>query len=590
MKIKRIVIPTLTILIIASQLVGCASSSQKEMLNMINNQESITIEIAEPINQEQGTQQEYVWVELASLNTYPEFRDVFDDTLGITAHGDNGKNGVVYVDTEGNQTNNSTLYYAFMNEKFISNCWENTDNMRILLDAVKNNYADVDSDAVARVALLNAYFNVYPDSEPNYFNGNETLTRAEFLAGTYRAGNPVSEINASEEFIKAVDSNGSNENNRFASQMTEYSYLGLSDKSLNNGTYNGTISRAEAIYTLVQMYYADEYATITGNESCYNDCKDGGDIATKLKFIETDKETGVTTEKDYWMSYELSYAIQNPDKGMPDDLYKAMVVAYNHNLINGEESRWDEGLTKGEALNFLVKVYEDLGTITSADRGASTGEVITTDTNGENNEDANTQANADVDEADNEYIGFSPDYVTYNKDTGEYTFDPELMITIKEDLPQYSDLTDDELRNFLIMMAEELSICRTPKEVYDALNCYDAESVYTLSGKAANDAASQQSSSSSSSSSSNGGSSSNSSSESSQSTSDNSGNENSNDSNNSNENTTQQSQSQSSIPDSENTPQNYPGLGLNDPFEYTPVDNVGDINSGENMGGHISLH
>ena len=423
MNVRKITIPTITLLIIASQLMGCASATQKEMLNMINNNQSITIEIATPISQEQGTEKAYEWQELASLTTYPEFRDVFDDTLNITTHGNAGKNGIVYVDLDGNHTNNSTLMYAFMNQKFLDNCWNNTDAMKTLIDATKSNYVDVETDGAAKVAMLNAYFNMYPDAEPNYFNGNQTLTRAEFLAGTYRAGNPVSDIQANADFVSAVDTNDDNENNIFASQMLDYSYLTLADKSLNNGTYEGTISRAEAVYTLVQMFYSAEYEATTGEEAAYSDTKNGGDIASKMKFIETDKKTGTTTEKDYWKSYELSYAIQTPDKGMPDDLYRAMVVAKNHNLINGTESRWDEGLTKGEAINLLVRVYEDMTPQTNADRGASSGEVVVS-----------------IDFKD-----IDPDtHATYNASTGEITVDDTMVDTFTKKSPYFLTRTTDK--------------------------------------------------------------------------------------------------------------------------------------------------
>lgn len=67
MTIKRIVIPTITMVIIASQLMGCAAVSQSELLQMINQGDAIEIEIATPINQEQGTESALDWQELASL-------------------------------------------------------------------------------------------------------------------------------------------------------------------------------------------------------------------------------------------------------------------------------------------------------------------------------------------------------------------------------------------------------------------------------------------------------------------------------------------------------------------------------------------
>ena len=97
MKIKRIVIPTITLIIMTSQLLGCSSVTSKEMLDMIDRQEAIVIEVPEPISEEQGTTIEYEWTELASLTTYPEFRTTFDDTFNIVPYGTGGKAGTVYI-------------------------------------------------------------------------------------------------------------------------------------------------------------------------------------------------------------------------------------------------------------------------------------------------------------------------------------------------------------------------------------------------------------------------------------------------------------------------------------------------------------
>lgn len=49
MRIKRMVIPVITLTIVASQLMGCAAVSQSELLSMINRGESIEIEVAVPV-------------------------------------------------------------------------------------------------------------------------------------------------------------------------------------------------------------------------------------------------------------------------------------------------------------------------------------------------------------------------------------------------------------------------------------------------------------------------------------------------------------------------------------------------------------
>ena len=380
MKIKRIVIPTITLIIMTSQLLGCSSVTSKEMLDMIDRQEAIVIEVPEPISQEQGTTIEYEWTELASLTTYPEFRTTFDDTFNIVPYGTGGKAGTVYIDLSGNQTNNSTLYNALMNQKF-AEAWNNTDNLKKIIASIKETYVDIDSDTEAITAALNAYFNLTSDAEPNYYNGNSTLTRGEYLGMLYRASTPVEDLTDKSGLTESIEDT---DTALFASQLADKSYLTTADSSLNTSTFNSTITRAEAIYTIVQEYYADEYKSVTGKESSYSDAKNGGNIAEKAGFKVKDKKTGEITEKKYWKSYELSYSMQNESKGMPTDLYKALVVAKNHNLITGDESRWSDGLTKTEAINLITKVYEDLaetnGYLNNAERGNATGESITDST------------------------------------------------------------------------------------------------------------------------------------------------------------------------------------------------------------------
>ena len=58
MKVKRIIIPTITAVIIASQLAGCAAMTSNELLDAINRGDEIQIEIIDPAfaEAEQGQQ------------------------------------------------------------------------------------------------------------------------------------------------------------------------------------------------------------------------------------------------------------------------------------------------------------------------------------------------------------------------------------------------------------------------------------------------------------------------------------------------------------------------------------------------------
>ena len=356
---KKVMIPLIASGIIASQLMGCASASSKEFLDLLNKGEAIEIEVAVPESIEEGTEKDLEWVQLDQLSTYPEFRRAMDDALFITNFGEDSKNGILYVDLEGNHEGNNTLYNAFMNNAFRENYWENEEVQKQVQEAVLEVYADVEADTEGiKVAALNAYYNLLPDAEPNYFNGESLINRGEFMALLYRSENPVQDLESNEEFTSLV---GESDNTDFAYSLVEDSYLSTSDKSLNAKTFNGTMTRGEAIYMLMHHFYGDELSTYTNSPSL-PDIKNGGDIASKQKF------TG-----DYSTSVELMYALQNADSGAPEEIYKAVGLAYDKGILEStEDSRWDEGITKEEALTLLTNTLSSMPTKGSYQQGAST--------------------------------------------------------------------------------------------------------------------------------------------------------------------------------------------------------------------------
>lgn len=352
MRVKRFIIPTLTAVIIASQLMGCAAMTQSELLQAINNGDQIEIEVIEPdfVEDEQGQETALSWTELASLTTNADLRSGWDDTLGIIRT-DEGKNGVFYVNEAGDNENNNTLKVVMHNRAFVQSL-ESEDSLTALADASLKNYADIEDNETMKAVYMgiNGYFNLLPDNEPNYANPDSTLMRNEFMAMVYRADTPVQEITADENFATAV---GKSDYNIYAQGVNDNAYLSTENKNLDNLTYNGAISRAEAIYLIVNRYFSEDFNSVDLNssKSSLTDAKDGGDIAAKQKFIENDKM------KDRWRAYELQYAIQNPDDGLPTDLYKALVVANQKGLISAT-TRWDEAITRSEAVELLVTALQ----------------------------------------------------------------------------------------------------------------------------------------------------------------------------------------------------------------------------------------
>ena len=402
MRVKRFIIPTLTAVIIASQLMGCAAMTQSELLQAINNGDQIEIEVIEPdfVEGEQGQETALSWTELASLTTNADLRSGWDDTLGIIRT-DEGKNGVFYVNEAGDNENNNTLKVVMHNRAFVQSL-ENEDSLTALADASLKNYADIEDNETMKAVYMgiNGYFNLLPDNEPNYANPDSSLMRNEFMAMVYRADTPVQEITADENFATAV---GQSDYNIYAQGVNDNAYLSTENKNLDNLTYNGAISRAEAIYLIVNRYFSDDFNSVDLNssKSSLTDAKDGGDIAAKQKFIENDKM------KDRWRAYELQYAIQNPDDGLPTDLYKALVVAQQKGLISAT-TRWDEAITRSEAVELLVTALQQdasMETFNYKLGNYDSGMDTTTESTGtveESTDNTSTESKAEINENDSQ--------------------------------------------------------------------------------------------------------------------------------------------------------------------------------------------
>lgn len=363
MKVKRIIIPTITLVLIASQLMGCAAASQDELLSMIDAGDSIEIEVAAPAfaEAEQGEESSLLWEQLALLSTNPAMRKTWDSTLGIT-NTDTGKNGMLYVGVDGKNENNNTLRVALHNREF-QKALENDSTVKKLAESAMENYTDLDTDEESKALLMgiNGYFNILPDNIPSYCNADSTVTRAEFMSAIMRAETAVSdEYEAPKSFSDSV---GASEYNDYAYVLEESSYLKTSNKSLNNQTYNGSISRAEAVYMVVNRYFSEDLKNVDVTKVTFEDAKDGGDIATVQGYA----------GKDYSTNYEIVYSIQNPDKGLPTNLYKALAVAKEKGLI-GSDTRWDEAITRSEVIELLISAYEKETGI--SDFNAKQGTVI----------------------------------------------------------------------------------------------------------------------------------------------------------------------------------------------------------------------
>lgn len=341
MKIKRVIIPTVTMLLIASQLFSCAATTKEETYDMLQQSTEIELEYAELDTIEESTVASLDWTELGSLTTYSSLRAEWDSILGIK--GSTGeKSGMLYKAWQG-ETQDSYLANVIGMQEFVDFASDES-NYKALVDAVRTNFVDSDDltdDQLFSIGL-NAYFNLLPMKDEAETYANEYVSRAQFLSLITRATNPVSVQDVDEFKNNADDLNnqiGDSIYNESVALSLSYSYLTLEDGSLNSDTYDAAVSRGEAIYTIMQLIYGEDELSrvdVDSAQNTFTDTTNGGDIATK---------NNLTSKAQV-----ISYAIQNPDNGCPEDIYRALVKAQELGLI-GSETAWDEAITLSDAVS-----------------------------------------------------------------------------------------------------------------------------------------------------------------------------------------------------------------------------------------------
>ena len=164
---------------------------------------------------------------------------------------------------------------------------------------------------------------------------NQYLTRAEAMSLLYRTISPDSTPQVDADFDKAV---GDTEYNLYAKEYKKEAYINVTDSSLDKSTYNSTMSRGEAIYLLMNRFYGEELDTYKADNVKLEDAKDKGE------------ETGRTRIE------ELSEMLNNPEAGVEHSMYKAIALAYEKGILDTAKTRWNEGITKEELLELIIKV------------------------------------------------------------------------------------------------------------------------------------------------------------------------------------------------------------------------------------------
>lgn len=356
MRVKKVVVPAVCVILAVMQLTGCGVATSKELVDMLSSGEQIEINVELPSNSEELKGAPIDWKGLSYLTDQEDLRNEIDNILGIIAYGES-KNGVLYVNPETEEWEpNNTLEAVYKNKEY-REMMEDEDIIEKLNEAVLGNYVDLDDKSSTdeiRLAAINAYFNIFPaDEDAGEFNANAYLTRAQFMSGLAKAHLPAQDgAKASAETVEQI---GDGKYSVYAELMSDKAYLDLASKSLNKNNINGLITRAEVGYMIASTYYPEELKAVdvNGKNEVYSDAKNAGDMAADAE----------TSGKDQYKAANLNYMVEHPSKGLDEELYKAMVVCYKHGVFGADSnSRWDEPITKLEALQTLENVYKSAET------------------------------------------------------------------------------------------------------------------------------------------------------------------------------------------------------------------------------------
>lgn len=202
------------------------------------------------------------------------------------------------------------------------------------------------------------------------------LTRAEAMSLLYKTLNPDTKPTEDSDFTAQV---GTTEYNLYAQEYKGDTYLNTSE---NKNTYNSTMSRGEAIYLLMNRFYAEELDTYKADNVKLEDAEDKGE------------ETGRTRIE------ELSEMLNNPKAGVEHSMYKSIALAYEKGILDTAKTRWNEGITKAELLEYLIKVEAEFNKAGVVKNGYSLEEVAETE---EETDDDNEMTGNNIEKPDSGY-------------------------------------------------------------------------------------------------------------------------------------------------------------------------------------------
>lgn len=334
----RVVLPMLTAVILLGGC-GTTNTTQKDILDMLNTSDTITIELAVEQDENQGYTYKVEWIQLGDMTSSKEVRSEMDSLFGIAGNTGN-KNGVFYVNESGENTQNNTLAVAMRNRAVTSILNGDIESINMNL-ATKYTDLDNNDEEKAIYCAISDYFELLKASDNGESNINDSLSRAECMSMVFKAMNPVdTSITENEQFNNAV---GENDLNIFAAQEETNAFINTADGSLNNTTYTQNMTKAEFIYMVMNSVF--------GSQAVHN-------IDSSIELAGLTNAGNIRYDEEFINRTQVSSAIikvfVNEPTSIDENLYKAIVLADSKGIINSVEDL-DSAITKADAVEILCK-------------------------------------------------------------------------------------------------------------------------------------------------------------------------------------------------------------------------------------------
>lgn len=321
---KKQIISVLVLIALTAQLAGCSSNTEGEFSDSgsVSSNSSVSSDnIQSDVEEKKDESQNVIsfeWLPLEELKNYPVIRKAANTALKINV-------------SRSIEQSNNTLLNALRNKEFSEVQLNDGNVIDQITDGVYNTFTDIEaSDEMA--AFFNSYWYLLPDEagEVAEFKGGQSLTRAQAMTLVMRAITPVESDRKPKQDASFTAVVGDTVYTDYASYLNSKAYLNTTNNTLTKSNFTDKMTRAEYIYLcLNSVFSGDEISAIEIGKADLSDCVQS------------------TTATD------LETAISNPDNGLPEALYNAVASANVLGII-GNETRWDEPITKTEAVDVFV--------------------------------------------------------------------------------------------------------------------------------------------------------------------------------------------------------------------------------------------